>query len=184
MQAELARGPALVGRARELELLAAEAAQVGGSGSRTVIVEGEAGIGKTTMLGAFARAVRDEGAAAVLYGRCQDGPAMPLEPFRSLIGHLVEHAPTDVLRAHASRCGGHLVRIAPRLADRVEVSGAPVSDEATDRHLLFEAVSDVLSRLAAIGLLAPARAAFKFSIAYLFILFAALAIDHFAGRHF
>ena len=151
LQAELARGPALVGRARELELLAAEAAQVGGSGSRTVIVEGEAGIGKTTVLGAFARAVRDEGTAAVLYGRCQDGPAVPLEPFRSLIGHLVEHAPTDVLRAHASHCGGHLVRIAPRLADRVELSGPPVSDEATDRHLLFEAVSDVLSRLAAIS---------------------------------
>src|SRR5580693_2004842 len=150
-QAEPARRPALVGRARELELLAAEAAQVGGSGSRTVIMEGEAGIGKTTVLGAFARAVRDEGAAAVVYGRCQDGPAVPLEPFRSLVGHLVEHAPTDVLRAHASRCGGHLVRIAPRLADRVELSGTPVSDEATDRHLLFEAVSDVLSRLAAIS---------------------------------
>ena len=154
LQAELARGPALVGRARELELLAAEAAQVGGSGSRTVIVEGEAGIGKTTMLGAFARAVRDEGAAAVLYGRCQDGPAVPLEPFRSLIGHLVEHAPTDVLRAHARRCGGHLVRIAPRLADRVELSGAPVSDEATDRHLLFEAVSD---RAVATGRDQPSR---------------------------
>jgi DNA-binding SARP family transcriptional activator len=151
LQSELAWGPAVVGRARELELLAAEAAQVGGSGSRTVIVEGEAGIGKTTMLGAFARAVRDAGAAAVLYGRCQDGPAVPLEPFRSLIGHLVEHAPADVLRAHVSRCGGHLVRIAPRLADRVELSGASVSDEATDRHLLFEAVSDVLSRLAAIS---------------------------------
>jgi hypothetical protein len=65
-------------------------------------VEGEAGIGKTTMLGVFARAVRDEGAAAVLYGRCQDGLAVPLEPFRSLIGHPVEHAPADVLRAHAS----------------------------------------------------------------------------------
>jgi DNA-binding SARP family transcriptional activator len=151
LQSELAWGPAVVGRARELELLAAEAAQVGGSGSRTVIVEGEAGIGKTTMLGAFARAVRDAGAAAVLYGRCQDGPAVPLEPFRLLIGHLVEHAPADVLRAHVSRCGGHLVRIAPRLADRVELSGASVSDEATDRHLLFEAVSDVLSRLAAIS---------------------------------
>jgi DNA-binding SARP family transcriptional activator len=151
LQSELAWGPAMVGRARELELLAAEAAQVGGSGSRTVIVEGEAGIGKTTMLGAFARAVRDAGAAAVLYGRCQDGPAVPLEPFRLLIGHLVEHAPADVLRAHVSRCGGHLVRIAPRLADRVELSGASVSDEATDRHLLFEAVSDVLSRLAAIS---------------------------------
>jgi protoheme IX farnesyltransferase len=28
---------------------------------------------------------------------------------------------------------------------------------------------------------APARAAFKFSIAWLFILFAALAVDHFVG---
>ena len=151
LQAELARGPALVGRARELELLAAEAALVGESGSRTVIVEGEAGIGKTTLLGAFARAVRDEGSAAVLHGRCQDGPAVPLEPFRSLIGHLVEHAPVEVLRAHTTRCGGHLVRIAPRLAGIVELAGAQVSDDATERHLLFEAVSDLLTRLAALS---------------------------------
>ena len=141
----------MVGRARELELLAAEAAQVGGSGLRAVIVEGEAGIGKTTLLGAFARAVRDEGSAVVLYGRCQDGPAVPLEPFRSLVGHLVEHAPVDVLRAHVTRCGGHLVRVAPRLAGRVELTGAAVSDDATERYLLFEAVSDVLTRLAAIS---------------------------------
>jgi DNA-binding SARP family transcriptional activator len=151
LQAELARGTAVIGRARELELLAAEAALVGESGSRTVIVEGEAGIGKTTVLGAFARAVRDKGSAAVLYGRCQDGPAVPLEPFRSLIGHLVEHAPAEVLRAHVTRCGGHLVRIAPRLAGRVELAAAPDSDDATERHLLFEAVSDVLTRLAAIS---------------------------------
>ena len=149
--AELARGPAVVGRARELELLAAEAARVGGSGLRTVIVEGEAGIGKTTVLGAFARAVRDGGSAAVLYGRCQDGPAVPLEPLRSLIGHLVEHAPVDVLRAHTTRCGAHLARIAPRLAGRVELGGAQVSDDATERHLLFEAVTDLLTRLAAIS---------------------------------
>ena len=140
-----------MGRARELELLAAEAAQVGGSGLRAVIVEGEAGIGKTTMLGAFARAVRDEGSAVVVYGRCQDGPAVPLEPFRSLVGHLVEHAPVDVLRAHTTRCGGHLVRLAPRLASRVEVTGVAVSDDATERYLLFEAVSDMLTRLAAIS---------------------------------
>ena len=144
-------GPAVVGRARELELLAAEAAQVGGSGLRAVIVEGEAGIGKTTMLGAFARAVRDEGSAVVLYGCCQDGPTVPLEPFRSLVRYLVEHAPVDVLRAHTMRCGGHLVRVAPRLAGRVELTGAAVSDDATERYLLFEAVSDLLTRLAAIS---------------------------------
>ena len=141
----------MVGRARELELLAAEAAQVDGSGLRAVIVEGEAGIGKTTLLGAFARAVRDKGSAVVLYGCCQDGPTVPLEPFRSLVRHLVEHAPVDVLRAHTARCGGHLVRVAPRLAGRVELTGAAVSDDATERYLLFEAVSDVLTRLAAIS---------------------------------
>ena len=151
LPAELARGPAVVGRARELELLAAEAAQVDGSGLRAVIVEGEAGIGKTTLLGAFARAVRDKGSAVVLYGCCQDGPTVPLEPFRSLVRHLVEHAPVDVLRAHTARCGGHLVRVAPRLAGRVELTGAAVSDDATERYLLFEAVSDVLTRLAAIS---------------------------------
>jgi len=151
LQAELARGPAVVGRARELELLAAEAALVAGSGSRTVILEGEAGIGKTAVVGAFARAVRDEGSAAVLYGRCQDGPAVPLEPFRSLIGYLVEYAPVDVLRAHTTRCGGHLVRIAPRLSGRVDLAGARISHDATEQHLLFEAVSDVLARLAAIS---------------------------------
>ncbi len=154
LPAELARGPTLVGRARELGLLADEAAQVGRSGLRAVIVEGEAGIGKTTLLAAFARTLRDEGSAAVLYGRCQDGPAVPLEPFRSLIGHLVDHAPVDVLRAHTMRCGGHLVRVAPRLAGRAELAGAPVSDDATERHLLFEAVSDLLTRLAAISPLA------------------------------
>ena len=151
VQAELARGPALIGRARELELLAAETARVAESGSRTIIVEGEAGIGKTTLLGAFARAVRDEGSAAVLYGRCHDAAAAPLEPFRSMIGHLVEHAPADVLRAHTARHGPHLVRIAPHLAGRVELADLPVSDDPTGRYLLFEAAGDLMTRLAAIS---------------------------------
>ena len=157
LPAELVQGPAVIGRAREVELLAAETALASASGARTVIVEGEAGIGKTTVLGAFARAVRDEGSAVVLYGRCQDGPAVPLEPFRSLIGHVVQYAPAEVLRAHTARCGGHLVRIAPRLAGRVELAdradlpSGGAGDDATERHLLFEAVSDLLRRLAAIN---------------------------------
>ena len=114
-------------------------------------MEGEAGIGKTTMLGAFARAARDEGSAAVLYGCCQDGLTVPLEPFRSLVRHLVEHAPADVLRAHTVRCGGYLVRVASRLSGRVELTGVAVSNDAAERYLLFEAVSDVLTRLAAIS---------------------------------
>ena len=148
---ELARGPGLIGRGRELARLVSDLALVSGSGCRTVILEGEAGIGKTTLLGGFARAVRDSGSAAVLYGSCPGGPAVPSEPFRSLLEHLIEHVPADMLRAHTSRCGGQLTRITPRLADRVEVRGAVVSDDATERHLMFEAVADVLRRLAGIS---------------------------------
>ena len=150
---ELARGPRLIGRGRELARLASDLALVSGTGSRTVILEGEAGIGKTTLLGGFARAVRDSGSAAVLYGFCQGGPAVPVEPFRSMLEHLIEHIPADVLRAHTSRCGGQLTRIAPRLAGRVEIPGTVVSDDATERHLMFEAVADVLRRLADISTL-------------------------------
>jgi hypothetical protein len=78
---ELARGPRLIGRGRELTRLVSDLALVSGTGSRTVILEGEAGIGKTTLLGGFARAVRDSGSAAVLYGSCPGGPAVPSEPF-------------------------------------------------------------------------------------------------------
>jgi len=79
------------------------------------------------------------------------GPAVPLEPFRSPLEHLVEHVPVDVLRAHASRFGGHPARIAPRLTGRVDIPATVVSDDATERHLLFEAVGDVFRRLAEIS---------------------------------
>ena len=90
LSAELACGPRLIGRGRELARLVSDLALVGGTGARVVILEGEAGIGKTSLLGGFARAVRDSGSALVLYGSCQGGPAEPLEPFRSLLEHLVE----------------------------------------------------------------------------------------------
>jgi hypothetical protein len=151
LAADLAQGPRLIGRGRGLTRLASDLALVSGAGSRTVILEGEAGIGKTTLLGAFARTVQQRGSAAVLYGRCQGGAAVPLEPFRSPLEHLVEHVPAEVLRAHASRCGGHLARIAPRLAGRVDVGETGVSDDAIERHLLFEAVGDLLRRLAEIS---------------------------------
>ena len=72
---ELARGPGLIRRGRELARLASDLALVSGTGFRTVILEGEAGIGMTTLLGGFARAVRDSGSA----GCCTD-PARTARP--------------------------------------------------------------------------------------------------------
>lgn len=148
LHGELARNTALVGRSRELDLLAADLAQARVTGMRSAIVAGEAGIGKTTLIAAFARELHDSLAATVLYGRCDEGSAIAMQPFVGLVRWLVEHAPIDLLGAHVARCGGDLLRIAPHLADRLPVAPSANVDEDTERYLLFEAVADLLRRMA------------------------------------
>ena len=118
---------------------------------RVVLLSGEAGIGKTTLLAAFARAQDGECASTVLYGRCDDGAAVPLQPFRDVVGSLVDCAPEEVLRAHCERFGGELARIAPHLLNRVQARPPTTGDEATERYQLFESVADLLRRLATTG---------------------------------
>jgi DNA-binding SARP family transcriptional activator len=143
---ELAHRGEFIGRVVERDLLGAElAASV--SGLRCVILGGEAGIGKTTLLAEFAQSAMST--ATVLYGRC-DETGVPLEPFRTVIGSCVEHAPLELLTDHVARCGGELARIAPRLWARVATAPRPTrSDDATERFLAFTAVVDLLGRLAA-----------------------------------
>jgi DNA-binding SARP family transcriptional activator/tetratricopeptide (TPR) repeat protein len=137
-----------VGRANELDALTEELARVRDSGLRGVVLRGEPGIGKTTLLAAFAQSVVSTADATIVYGRC-DETGVPLQPFRSVLADCVEHAPVDLLAEHVGRCGGELVRICPQLATRVETAPAPtVSDDATERFLVFEAATDLLRRIA------------------------------------
>ncbi|MCU1464217.1 MAG: ATPase [Actinomycetia bacterium] len=144
----LAHEAPFVGRSNELDALAEELARVRGSGLRGVVLRGEPGIGKTTLLAAFARSVVSMADATVVYGRC-DETGVPLQPFRSVLADCVEHAPVDLLADHVARSGGELARICPQLATRVETAPDPtVSDDATERFLVFEAATDLLRRIA------------------------------------
>ena len=147
----LAQGPRLIGRRRELTWLESALVQVRPGALRSVLLSGEAGIGKTTLVAAFARAYGAGGTNAVVYGRCDEGAAVPLQPFRDVVGALVEHAPTDVLLAHSERFGGELARVAPHLSQRIGVPEPMSADDATERYQLFEAVADLVRRLAATG---------------------------------
>jgi DNA-binding SARP family transcriptional activator len=143
--AALAPQGRLIGRAGERRRLTDRLDRARTSGLQTIVLGGEAGIGKTTLLSAFAADVRGP---AVLYAHCDEGAAVPLQPFRSLVGWCVEQVSTSLLEAHASRHGGELRRIAPRLAARIDVPDPTSSDDATERFLLFEAVTDLLRRIA------------------------------------
>src|SRR4051794_12165463 len=77
----LAPAARFVGRVAELDLLTRELASVPKSGLRSVVLDGDAGIGKTTLLAAFAQWVVASGVATVVYGRC-DETGVSLQPFR------------------------------------------------------------------------------------------------------
>jgi DNA-binding SARP family transcriptional activator/tetratricopeptide (TPR) repeat protein len=150
----LAAATSQVGRREELAVLTGAASEARRRGPRIVLLSGEAGIGKTTLLAEFAREYCLPSGWNVQYGRCDESVTTPFQPFRTLLDRLVEELPDDVLAAHAARCGSDLVRLLPRLQTRMPAAAPTSSDEATARHLLFDAVVDVFRRAAAIAPLA------------------------------
>jgi class 3 adenylate cyclase len=152
LPSRLAHRPAvgLIGRDHELALLASAAKRVGtGSGSEVVLVAGEPGEGKSTLVSELARDAHESG-ASVLLGRCDEDVDCPYGPFREAFGHLVTHADEGLLRFHVSEHGGVLGRLVPALGQRlVDLPTLPTSDSDAERYLLFAAAVGLLDLLCA-----------------------------------
>jgi DNA-binding SARP family transcriptional activator/tetratricopeptide (TPR) repeat protein len=107
----------LAGRAEELSALAAAWAEVDGtrSGGRVVAVVGEAGCGKTALIGEFLASV-EAGGGTVLRGRCHDGESgLPFALAADLLRSAGSASPDLAARlpAHVAAMAG---RLAPELA--------------------------------------------------------------------
>jgi class 3 adenylate cyclase/tetratricopeptide (TPR) repeat protein len=152
LPARLAHRPAVgvVGREAELAVLGAAVKRVAaGEGREVVLVAGEPGQGKTTLLGESSRAAHD-GGMIVLLGRCDEGAGVPYAPIAEALGHYVAHADEQVLCSHVETHGGELGRLVPALARRVgPLPRAATSDPDTERHLLFAAVVALLDAASA-----------------------------------
>jgi class 3 adenylate cyclase/tetratricopeptide (TPR) repeat protein len=140
--------PSFVGRRDELAELHAAFRAVDDLGQRRVVlVGGEPGIGKTTIVSRAIRLWFDAG-ATVAMGRCEEDVRAPYRPFAEALGHLVASAPLDVLEAHVARHGSSLLPLASGLAARVAaLPDPPDTDQETERFLLFAAAADLLTEL-------------------------------------
>lgn len=138
----------LVGRRAEQEVLRATLKDTA-EGVRCVFVSGEPGIGKTTLV-AQAAAEAGESGAVVLYGRCDEDLGIPYQPWVEALGHLVSHIGDDVVDAHVDAAGPVLTRLLPELARRTTRSAGD-GDLDVERHRLLTAITDLLSRAAAVG---------------------------------
>ncbi len=144
----LARGPTVgvVGRMAELGALADAAKRVAaGEGREILLVSGEAGLGKTTLVAEVARVAFDNG-ACVLFGHCEEDLATPYQLFAEALTHYVTHAPEDQLRAHVSAQGSELCRLVPALVTRIpDLPPSKATDADSERYLLFGAVVGLLA---------------------------------------
>ena len=141
-----------VGRRSTLDQLEAVADDVVVEGGlRVVLISGEVGIGKTTLVAELARSFTATGAFVVHYGRCDEIVGSPYQPFASIIDRILDHLPDVDRSAHAARHGGDVTRLLPWRAPSIGAPPTRTSDERTARLLLFDAVADVVRRAAIVG---------------------------------
>lgn len=139
------------GRSAELSTLRALISSPPGDGFRVALVGGEAGSGKSRLVGEFAQQTAD--GTLVLYGACDPMVRRPYGPVADALAQLVARLDTETLRAALGSVGGELLRLLPDLAQRVGGLAAPVkADPDTERHRLHSAVAGLL---AAAGRRAP-----------------------------
>ncbi|HEX7195471.1 MAG TPA: AAA family ATPase, partial [Candidatus Limnocylindria bacterium] len=140
--------PVLIGRATELARLK-DALRLAHDGrSSSMVVAGEAGVGKTRLLAAFTELAEAEG-AVVLAGGCIDlgEGAMPYAPVAEALRGLVRRADPERLDAVFGPGRSELARLVPDLGPVAEETTSALSMGSAQGRL-FELLLGVLVRLA------------------------------------
>jgi DNA-binding CsgD family transcriptional regulator len=117
-----------------------------------VLIGGEAGMGKTRLIGEFTAAARDAG-IRVLTGACLElgADGLPFSPFTAMLRDLVkEVGPSEIARllSGSGRAARELARLLPEVAADPGPAGAAVPGAGEARAQLFEGLLTLLERLA------------------------------------
>ena len=137
---------AFFGRAGELTRLAdALKTSAGEARLRVVLVSGEPGIGKTTLVAQGARAAHGAG-ANVLYGNCEEDLVVPYRPWITALTQFVDQADEGLLTEFAESNGPALAHLLPTFARRLSINAPGIGADADiDRFLILEGVTRLLA---------------------------------------
>lgn len=142
-------GSPFVGREQELERLLKAWHDAAAGARRTVLLAGEPGIGKTSLMAQLAQRVHG-GGGTVLYGRCDEDVGLPFQPFVEALRAYVNASPPDRVQRLVGRRAPELARLLPELAELIPGAVPPSrSDAALDQYLMFEAAVGLLGAIAA-----------------------------------
>jgi DNA-binding SARP family transcriptional activator/tetratricopeptide (TPR) repeat protein len=135
--------PVLVGRDAEVRDLDEALEEAWTGSSRLVLLTGDAGVGKTRLLEAMACKAAERGGIDIR-GRCFESErVLPFALWADLLRS--EHASLDrTMSRMSSASRAEISRILPRVGG----SGAPPPPSSNDARALFEAVGELLTRMA------------------------------------
>jgi hypothetical protein len=134
-----------VGRAEEIAALEDHLGRARSGRGSALLVAGESGIGKTTLIGQVLAEADD---LAVLYGRVEESGGAPHSALARVIRHVATHDPRGAaaLGEHA----GELHRIVPDLSELYpHLAPATTTEPESDRRRLTAAVVSMLAATAA-----------------------------------
>jgi ATP/maltotriose-dependent transcriptional regulator MalT len=141
--------PVLVGRARELAALDAALGQVREGRPSAVLIGGEAGVGKSRLVGEFGARARAAETVRVMSGYCLDLSAegLPFAPFTGVLRELVRELGAEGLAALLPGQGARdLARLLPELGEP-----GTEGDPGEARTRMFGQMLALLERLAETG---------------------------------
>ncbi|MFD7512239.1 ATP-binding protein, partial [Streptomyces sp. NPDC059853] len=135
--------PVFIGREAERSVLTAGLERAAAGDPRSVVVGGEAGVGKTRLLEEFLRAARTGGAVTAVGGCVEQGAdGLPFAPLATLLRALHRRLGGELAEA-AGGWETELARLLPGLGET-----GPATGPEPDRMRLFEATARLLERLA------------------------------------
>lgn len=137
----------LVGRAAALARLHDAMRDAHSAATQLVLIEGEAGAGKSALAAAFAHGVAEYG-GRIAHGTCLPSLDLGLGPFLEAFGQLVAGAELDTLSAGERRDLLPATSLVPGLADRLDVDDVPASAAEIDRRLAVRSVIELLRHIA------------------------------------
>lgn len=145
--ADLLGRRSFIGRGAELARLRALATATDRGAGATVVVGGEAGIGKSRLVARFVEELTD---VRVVEGACLEvaEDALPYAPFVDILRTLVRETPAERLPALLGPGRGELTRLLPELASRTADLGPSLELDRVSQARLFELLLGLLGRLA------------------------------------
>ena len=135
-----------VGRAAELALLREALERAKSGEGRVILLEAEAGGGKTRLIRELAHDALNDGVLA-LYGTSDPAVVTPHQPLREWLAFLLRVADADTLRECLGPQGAQLTRLVPELSHLAGTSQAEPDRPELDRFALQGAVMELLTRL-------------------------------------